>query len=42
MKYFLRKYTEDTRFTNALVLISQKGIKKRVLYKAELETRSIK
>lgn len=27
-QYFLRKYIKDKRFTNALVFISQKGIKK--------------
>lgn len=31
-QYFLRKYTKDTRFTNALVFISQKrNLKKSIV-----------
>lgn len=35
-QYFLRKYIKDTRFANALVFTSQKGIKKKSIIQGRI------
>lgn len=42
-QYFLRKYTEDTRFTNALVFISQKEeLKKKSIVQGRIRKQEYK